>query len=118
MSTDPDLAAAIAEVQVALERFRLAPKGRKRGEASGSAGRQVGRLFFEVTQAAFRRLNPSAPCPSLSGQVSMCHYLKRVGALGVIEMWCLGHIADCLVQHVRGPLTMVALDQSVIDHSC
>ena len=55
----------------------------------------------------------------------MCHYLERFGGFGGHRetgyiMWCLAHVADCLVQQdVRGAqeflaLTLVALDQSVI----
>ena len=104
----------------------------KREKLQAALAARSGDFFLQVMQTAFRRLNPSAPCPSsledLSGQVSMCHYLERFGGYGGHRetgyiMWCLAHVADCLVQQdILGAqeflaLTLVALDQSVIDHS-
>ena len=112
--------------------INLSAKGAaKREKLQAALASRSGDFFLQVMQAAFKRLNPSAPCPAslgdLSGQVSMCHYLERFGGFGGqreagYAMWCLAHIADCLIQQdIQGAqeflaLTLVAVDQSVIDH--
>ena len=112
--------------------INLSAKGAaKREKLQAALASRSGDFFLQVMQAAFKRLNPSAPCPAslndLSGQVSICHYLERFGGFGGQReagyvMWCLAHIADCLIQQdIQGAqeflaLTLVAVDQSVIDH--
>ena len=76
-------------------------------------------------QAAFKRLNPSAPCPtslgdlSGHGQVSMCRNLERFEGVGRHREagWCLAHVADCLVQRdTQGAHEFLALTLVAVDH--
>ena len=80
----------------------------KREKLQAALAARSGDFFLQVMQAAFKRLNPSAPCPGtledLSGQVSICHYLESLGGFGGHRetgyiMWCLAHVADGSTGH-------------------